>query len=309
MIIRNKTTGEIKEINPTEASTYGLSAPEPQESNKILDFLAPRTLKAASTLSNIPTAWKKTAEEWKQNGPFAAPSPELRELYGGSSVDTGSRFLNAGLDAWKNTQTSSRAGIELGSLASILKNVGTWATKKVWPAVRYPTLKGAYGASTNAAAEAGEAGKTIDLNKVIKNAQGILEKGTQPGRAKLTEVIAKAFPEEATKVSPSTALETRGLLTKSLPNGFFEKISSSLADIIQGPGAATERAAAAEASNAFRQALTNEIHDIVPKTVTPDRAYAIWKSVGGDLPAWAKGILKYQIGKRFLPRGIQQYLP
>jgi hypothetical protein len=309
-------------IDATIASKTGGQVQQPQSTttNKVLDFLAPQTLKAAKVISQIPQAWTQNVKEIKQNvsekglaGLFAAPSPELRQLYGGSSVDTGNRFANAGLDAWNMTQTSTRAGAELGSLASILKNVGSWAQRKIWPAVRYPTLKGAYAASTNAATEAGASGKTIDLNKVITNANTVLEKGTQPGKAKLVEVIAKAFPEEASTVSPNVALETRGLLTKSLPKGFLGKVQTMLSDIMGGTASATERAAAEEATNALRQSLTNEIHATIPGTVTPDRAYAIWKNMGGDLPAWGKSILKAilyeKVAKTILPGPLKQYLP
>lgn len=96
---------------------------EPSTLEKVVNYAAPKTLEAAKVITQIPQAWRKNVEELKQNGPFAAPSPELRKLYGGTGVETGNRFLNAASDAWKMTQTSSRAGTELGSLASLVKSI------------------------------------------------------------------------------------------------------------------------------------------------------------------------------------------
>jgi hypothetical protein len=84
-------------------------------------YLKPQIIPFVQNVLNIPQAVKQAVKETKQKGPLAAPSPELRQLAGGTMTDTGNRFLNSLLDALKVTQTSTRAGAEVGSAATLVR--------------------------------------------------------------------------------------------------------------------------------------------------------------------------------------------
>lgn len=127
----NKTYGVGTTVSPDEFNKiYGNSTPvaeqtKPSGLDKVLNFLVPQTVKYGKTVLKTPEMLSQWSTELKENGPLAAPSPELRELSGGSSTDTGNRFLNSALDAWKKTRESTGAGAEVGSLASMIKSIPT----------------------------------------------------------------------------------------------------------------------------------------------------------------------------------------
>lgn len=219
----------------------------------------------------------------------------------------------------------AKTGVEAG--------LSQFAFNKLLGGLSWLSKPKVYGKAVQATEEAGAAGKSINYENVVQNAKDYLSsKGTPLAERKLAEVasrfapnsiestmpnVAKGIPEAFSQppqtLDPRRALEVRGQLTKSIPSGFFGKLGTSLADIMQGQGAAAERAATTEATNALRQSLSSEIHSVVPKTITPDKFYSFWSRLGGDLPTWGKRILAEELIRRVVPgpwkSTVKQALP
>lgn len=170
---------------------------------------------------------------------------------------------------------------------------------------------GVYSKGVEAVTKAGEAGKSIDYNKVTESAVNrVLKKGTKLAQNKLPEIasdVVKDFGPDVSSVSPSEAYKLRGELTQSLPKGFFGKLSTTISDIINR-GSAAERQATADATNILREELSKEIHRVIPETIDPDKFYSFYSKIGGDLPTWGKRILFEELVRRLAPGPVKSVL-
>lgn len=204
----------------------------------------PKLIQLLSTAKNIPQMLRKTGEEVVQKGPFAAPSPELRKLGGGSGVETGNRFINAATDAYKQSITSQGAAAEVATPALILSSLlsgGKAVLGKLNPAKQIAEGVAAREAGATGASVAGKVidGKVV-TDRVIKELGGeTLNKVPQAARAKVKVLLGEFMKDFKGKIDPRKALER---LQATTAGGTFTQSGSISAKAAAGFEAAVNRA-------------------------------------------------------------------
>lgn len=230
---------------------------QPTSNESVGRYLEPQIVPALQTIFNIPKAESMASQEMSQQGPFAAPSPQLREAFGGTSIDTGNRFINSLLDAAKMTYTSTGAGANLGTGAAFIKAL-----------IPYLTYGGVNQLKDKLASQDTNAwtGKDIQASLVDK-----LTSGNKLGNVKSdVETIVN------------------DLLTRRMPGGFSHYNTYTTGDINQlakNIGQA-ERGGydPTEAAGMVRSAGTSLIKDVVPATKFPYQvSTALSKIPGPDI--------------------------
>lgn len=308
--ITNTKTGETREVAPADLTTYGLSAPVEQPANKWkapLETMFP-ILQIPQQVASTTGMFKKTINLGKKSVTDMlqsiqdlrsgnveavkerAKQPEYKPAGLEAILGPGSQMFRKDMVGASSRELGGRA-VEAVAFNKILSGSLKWLTKK-----------GVYSKAIAATEKATTGGTTIDWNKATADAYAKVK--TPIGKEKLMQLAASANPAET--INPRSALEVRGQLTQAIPKGYFGKMASSIADIIN-PGSAGERAATLEATNALRQSLSNQIHALVPGTITPDKFYSFYSKIGGDLPAWGRKILIGLLISKVLPKGVKSY--
>lgn len=228
------------------------TAQSPDES--LLSYLMPQTPRAIQNLFNIPAMEKQVSQEIKQKGAFAAPSPKLRQLAGGTSVDTGNRFINSLLDAAKMTQTAGRAGTELGT--------GWAAVKALIPYLTY--------------------GGINKLKDEIANADQNAWKGKDIQDALVKELTSG---QKLGNVKSEVETTVNDLLTRRMPGGFSNSSTYTTGDLNQfGKNIGMGEQGGYDFSSApgmVRSATTGLVKNIAPATKFPYWASTQLNRIGG----------------------------
>jgi hypothetical protein len=270
--IVDNTTGQsyIFEGNspPTEADVdnYLSQQVTPEKADdSLLRYLEPQTLPFLQNLFNMPTTFKQAKVESKEKGPFAAPSSELRALSGGTSTDTGNRFLNSLLDALKTTSTATRAGAEVGTGVSAIKAL-----------IPYLTYGGINKLKDKLAAQSPDAFKGADLqNSLVEK----LTAGNKLGN-----------------VQSDVETTVNDLLTRRMPEGFSGSNlynAGNLNQLGQNIGKFEQGYMSGTPGNVVRTAVTDIVKDVAPATKFPYKASAFLNKIG-KIPA-VGGLLKNPI--------------
>jgi hypothetical protein len=212
-----------------------------QPSDSLGRYLEPQIIPFIQNLLNIPQMYSQASQELKQSGPFAAPSPELRGLMGGTTKDTGSRLMNSILDALKITQTSTRAGAEVGSGAALIK--------ALWPYLTYSGL--------------------AKFNEKLRQLNPNYSQGSD---------IQKSLTEQLTggnklgNIGSDVETTVNDLLTRRMPGGYQSTGTygaGDLGQLAQNVGKFENGYISGTPGSVFRTGVTYLIKNIAPETQIP----------------------------------------
>lgn len=250
---------------PTDADidNYLSQQATPEKADdSLLRYLEPQILPFLQNLFNIPATFKQAKVEAKEKGPLGAPSPELRALAGGTSTDTGNRFINSLLDALKITSTSTRAGAEVGTGISAIKSL-----------IPYLTYGGINKLKDKLASQSPDAFKGADIQSSLTKE---LTSGNKLGN-----------------IGSDVQITINDLLTRRMPGGFSGSNVYNAGDLNQlgqNIGKFEQGYMSGTPGNVVRTAVTDIVKSAVPGTQLPYKASAFLNKVG-DIPA-VGGLLK-----------------
>lgn len=306
-IIRNKKTGETREVPDADLSKYGISAPsvlaqapvQPQQQPSsswgskigggvpggILDFFTGGIQKVPGAIQQSVQAQKETAPT--SLGDALNPISAVKR-FGSAMAPVAIPGVEAGFDV---SAITGLPGLIKGG-ANLVKNM----VKTGAEMITNPSKKMVANQTTRIVEKATEEAPKIKWESLVKNIEEkVYKKFGEVGEVKksLKTLLFDKAPSEANKAI-GAALEKGGkelldwrrqIGSRVGSKNFLQKMmGSNIDDKVAGE---------------VQRVISKELHDIIPETITPDKVYNIYSKFG-DAPAWTKRVVAtYLLNKLF----------
>src|SRR3990167_101508 len=202
--------------------------------------------------------------------------------------------------------TTPNAPIQERAISAGVEGVVGGVVGKASSFLPLTTKRGTAKATEKAAAEATAQGKGVNWNELqskitqsvkskfgerrdVQNALDNLLVEKTPSAIQPPYIGAPAGQGSTTGTflkTPSELLDWRRQLTMRQGGGIFKLLGGkSISDKVEGQA---------------RTIISEEIHRMVPKSVTPDKLYSIYSNLHGDVPAQIRNLVAFEIGRRLL---------